>query len=59
MLQYYVLMITGLLAEGQTAVIKLNGCFRQKTSEFIFLLKLSFNGKFTIVKPYGANPFNT
>ncbi len=51
-------MITGILGEGQSAVIKLNGCFRQKTCEYIFLLKLAFNGKFTLVKPYGINPYN-
>ena len=50
-------MITGLLAEGQSALLKLNGCFRQKTCEFIFLLKIVFNGKITLVKPYGTNPF--
>lgn len=59
MLQYYVTLITGILAEGHRAILKLNGCFRQKTSEYIFLLKLAFNDKLTLIKPIGSNPYNS
>jgi hypothetical protein len=58
-MQYNVTMITGLLADGQSAVFKLVGSFRQKTSEYLFLLKLAFNGRVSLVKPVGSNPFTT
>lgn len=49
--------MTGVLANGQSAMIKLCGAFKHKTFEFLFLLKLMFNGKISIVKTLGSNPF--
>lgn len=57
MLHYYIVMMTGLLAEGQTGVIKICGAFKHKTFELIFMLRLIFNGKVTLCKPFGSNPF--
>ena len=57
MLQYFVTMVSGILGDGQTAVIKLCGAYKHKTVEFIFMLKLMFNGKVSLCKTLGSNPF--
>ena len=56
MLQYYITVLSGILGDGQTAILKLNGSFRHKTFEFLFLLKLIFV-KVSLAKTYGSNPF--
>lgn len=50
-------MITGTLAEGQFAIIKIYSNVRFKTNELIFLLRCMFN-KITIVKPSLSNLFS-
>jgi hypothetical protein len=57
LLQYYLTVLTGILGDAQTAVLKLCGAFKHKTFEFIFLLKLIFNGKVSLCKTLGSNPF--
>lgn len=53
-LQYYILMITCLLADGQLAILKTYSSFYQKTNEYIYLLRWMFN-KITIIKPMLSN----
>jgi hypothetical protein len=50
-------MMTGILADGQSAVIKLCGTFKHRTFELVFMLRLVFNGKVSLCKHIGANPF--
>lgn len=49
--------MTGILGNGQTAIIKLCGTFKHKTFELLFLLKLIFKGKVSLCKPIGSNVF--
>lgn len=55
-LQYYVTVLTGILADGQTAILKLCGSFRHKTFEYLYMLKLVFS-KVSLTKTFGSNPF--
>jgi hypothetical protein len=49
--------MTGILADGQSAIIKLCGAFKHRTFELIFMLRLVFNGKVSLCKNIGSNPF--
>ena len=53
-LQYYIYMITNVLADGQPAILKMYSSIYQKSNEYIFLLRWMFN-KITIVKPMLSN----
>ena len=55
-LHYNVTVITGTLADGQHAAIKIGGTFTQRTIEYMFLLKLAFNRVY-FYKWIGSNAF--
>jgi hypothetical protein len=47
-------VLTGILADGQSAYIKLRGTLRHKTTDILFLYKLAFS-KISLLKPLGSN----
>lgn len=48
------MMIGGLLADGQVAILKVYSCLGHKINEFIFMLRWMFC-KLSIVKPMLSN----
>lgn len=54
-LQFYLYLLTsGVLGNGQNALLKVRGTMRHKTIDFLFLFKLIFS-KITLVKPAFSN----
>lgn len=56
-MQYYVAMISGTLAEGQNAIIKIYSNIKHKTNEYLFLLRTMFY-KIVLVKPCLSSLFS-
>ena len=50
-------MISGTLADGQNAIIKIYSNIRHKTNEFIFMLRTMFY-RLTVVKPLLSSLFS-
>ena len=57
-MQFQVAVATGVLGEGQHAIIKTGGTFTSKSIEYIFLLKLAFQ-KVYFHKSNMGNPFTS
>jgi hypothetical protein len=55
-LQYYILLLSGTLADGQCAILRIYSNIRHKTNEFLFLLRTMFY-KITVLKPLTSNLF--
>ena len=55
-LQFNILVMLSILAEGQHAVLRIKGSFTHKTSEYIYLLKMAFN-RLNFQKNLLSNPF--
>jgi len=47
-------MTSGILGNGQNALLKIRGTMRNKTIDFLFLFKLVFS-KITLIKPPFSN----
>lgn len=54
-LQFHIFVALSVLADGQSAIIRVRGTFTQKTSEMIYLLKLCFQ-RINFVKNIFSNP---
>ena len=54
---YHVTAITGILNDGQHALLKIGGTYTLKSIEYVFLLKLAFN-RVTLHKNLISNPFS-
>lgn len=55
-LQFNILVMLSILAEGQHAVLRIRGSFTHKTSEYIYLLKMAFS-RINFHKNIISNPF--
>lgn len=55
-LQFNILVMLNILAEGQHAILRIKGSFTHKTSEYIYLLKMAFT-RVNFHKNILSNPF--
>lgn len=59
LLQYHVYILTRVLRDGQTAILKIRGSYSHRTSEYLFLLKLVFSDRLLMHKNIASNPFSS